>query len=157
MSSEGLGDLLKDEYMKIRVREVLESLVVKMDSVVRGYLVAVQSAMVRYYGIKPVMEINSSMFQHGVEYHITMYIDPKDIKRIEEITKRELEKKYMRLKALRKILADELKNIGGEENALLSNMHPSAREGIEETGGAGAKIRGKKRRSSVKGSDESDI
>lgn len=157
MASSELGDLLRDDYLKIRVRELIESLVVKMDSVVRGYLVAVQSAMVRYYGIKPVMEINSSMFDHGVEYHITMYIDPKDIKRIEEIARRELENKYMRLKALRKILADELKNIDGRENAVLPDMYPGAREGIEETGGAGAEIRGKKRRSTAKGSDEGSV
>jgi hypothetical protein len=56
-------DLLREEYVKTKVKEILENLVVKMDSVLRGYLVATQSAIMRYYGFKPVMEVASTMFE----------------------------------------------------------------------------------------------
>jgi hypothetical protein len=154
VSSGDLVDLLREEYVKSRVREVLENLVVKMDSVMRGYLVATQSAIMRYYGIKPVMEVASSIFEHGVEYHIKMYIDPSDVRRIEEIARRELEDKQVRIKALRKILARELKSTSGEVGALLSNMHTGSREGVEETGGGGAEVRSEKRRSARKSSNK---
>jgi hypothetical protein len=154
VSSSDPVDLLREEYVKSRVREVLENLVVKMDSVLRGYLVATQSAIMRYYGFKPVMEVASSMFEYGIEYRITMYIDPNDVKRIEEIARREFEDKHIRIKALRKILAQELKSTSGEVSALLSDMHPGSRKGVEETGGGGAEVRGEKRRSTRKSSNE---
>jgi hypothetical protein len=154
VSSGDLGELLGEEYVKSRVKEVLENLVLKMDSVVRGYLVATQSAIMRYYGFKPVMEITSSMFEYGVEYRIVMYIDPKDVKKIEEIARRELEDKHIRIKALRKILAQELKSTSGDVSALLSNMHTGSREGVEEAGGGGAEVRGEKRRSTRKSPDK---
>jgi hypothetical protein len=149
--------LLREEYVKSEVREVLENLVVKMDSVLRGYLVATLTAIMRYYGFKPVMEINSSMFEYGVEYRITMYIDPRDVRRIEEIARRELEDKRIRIRALRKILAQELKSTSGEVSALLSNMHRGSREGVEKAGGGGTKTLGKKRRSADEGSNKSAI
>jgi hypothetical protein len=149
--------LLREEYVKSRVREVLENLVVKMDSVLRGYLVATQSAIMRYYGFKPVMEVASSMFEYGIEYRITMYISPDDIKRIEEIAKREIEDKHIRIKALRKILAQELKSTSGEVSALLSDLYPGSGEGVEKAGGGGTKTLGKKRRSADEGSNKSAI
>jgi hypothetical protein len=157
MSSGDIGDLLREEYVKSEVREVLENLVLRMDSVLRGFLVAAQSTIVRYYGFKPVMEINSSMFEYGVEYRITMYIDPRDVRRIEEIARRELEDKHIRIKALRKILAQELKSVSGEVSALLSNMHRGSGEGVEKAGGGGTKTLGKKRRSADEGSNKSAI
>jgi hypothetical protein len=157
VSSSDLSDLLREEYVKSRVKEVLENLVVRMDGVMRGYLVAVQSAIMRYYGIKPVMTIDSSIFEYGVEYRITLYIDSRDVKRIEEIARRELEGKHTRIRALRKILAQELKSISGEEGAVLSTVHTGSREGVEEAGGGGAEVRGEKRRSARKSSNESVI
>jgi hypothetical protein len=157
MSSGDISDLLREEYVKSEVREVLENLVLRMDSVLRGYLVATQSAIMRYYGIKPVMEVASSMFEYGVEYRITMYISPEDVRRIEEIARRELEDKRIRIRALRKILAQELKSTSGEVSALLSNMHRGSREGVEEVGGGGAETLGKKRRSTRKSSNKSAI
>jgi hypothetical protein len=154
MSSGDPIDLLREEYVKSRVREVLENLVVKMDSVLRGYLVATQSAIMRYYGFKPVMEVTSSMFEYGIEYRITMYISPDDIKRIEEIARREIEDKHIRIKALRKILAQELKSTSGEVSALLSNMYPGSGEGTKEARGGGAEVRGEKRRSTRKSSNK---
>jgi hypothetical protein len=113
MSGGEISDLLGEEYVKSRVREVLEDLVVKMNRVLRGYLGATQATIMRYYGIKPVMEINSNIFEYGVKYHITLYIDPEDVKNIEDMARRELEDKRARIKALRKILAEELKEEEG--------------------------------------------
>jgi hypothetical protein len=157
LSTGDLGDLLREEYVKSRVREVLDNIVLKMDGVVKGYLGAAQAAIMRYYGFKPVIEVSSSMFEHGVEYHIVMYIDPKDVKKIEEIARRELEDKHIRIKALRKILAQELKSTSGEVSALLSDMHPGSGEGVEKAGGGGTKTLGKKRRSADEGSNKSAI
>jgi hypothetical protein len=158
VSSGDIGELLDEdyvkEYVKSRVKEVLENLVVKMDGVMRGYLGAAQATIMRYYGFKPVMEVTSSIFEYGVEYRIVMYIDPKDIRRIEEIARRELEDKHIRIKALRKILAQELKSTSGGVSALLSNMHPGSGEGVEETRGGGAEVRGEKRRSARKSSNK---
>jgi hypothetical protein len=109
MSSGDIGDLLREEYVKERVREVLEDLVVKMNRVLRGYVGAAQATIMRYYGIKPVMEVNSNIFEYGVEYRITMYIDPEDVKRIEDMARRELEDKRARIRALRRIQAEELR------------------------------------------------
>jgi hypothetical protein len=138
-------DLLREEYVKTKVKEILENLVVKMDSVLRGYLVATQSAIMRYYGFKPVMEVASTMFEYGVEYRITLYIDPRDVKKIEEIVRREFEDKHVRIKALRKILAQELRNTSGEIGALLPGVRSNSREGVEKAGGGRTKIRGKER------------
>jgi hypothetical protein len=161
VSSGDVGELLDEEYVKeyvkSRVREILDNLVVRMNSVMRGYLGAVQATIMRYYGFKPVMEVTSSIFEYGVEYHITMYIDPKDVKRIEEIARRELEGKHIRIRALRKILAQELKSTSGEVSALLSNMHRGSGEGVEKAGGGGTKTLGKKRRSADEGSNKSAI
>lgn len=103
---------MREDYVKVRVREVLEDLVVKMNRVLRGYLGAAQAIIMRYYDIKPVMEVDSSIFDYGVEYRIRLYVDPEDVKRIEDMVRRELEDKRARIKALRRILAEELK---GEE------------------------------------------
>jgi hypothetical protein len=157
MSSSDLSDLLREEYVKVRVKEVLDSLVAKMDKVVKGYLRAAQIQIIRYYGIKPVMEVDSSMFEYGVEYRITLYIDPSNIKKIEEIARRELEDRRVRIKALRKILAQELKSTSGEEDAILQVVHRGSREGVEEAGGGGAKVLGKKRRSTRKSSNKDII
>jgi hypothetical protein len=157
VSSGDVGELLGEEYVKSRVREVLDNIVFKMDGVVKGYLRAAQAAIMRYYGFKPVIEVSSSMFEHGIEYRITMYIDPNDVKRIEEIARRELEDKRIRIRALRKILAQELKSTSGEVSALLSDMHPGSGEGVEEAGGGGAETLGKKRRSADEGSNKSAI
>jgi len=157
MSSSDPVDLLREEYVKSRVREVLENLVVKMDSVLRGYLVATQSAIMRYYGFKPVMEVASSMFEYGIEYRITMYISPDDIKRIEEIAKREIEDKHIRIKALRKILAQELKSVSGEVSALLSDLYPGSGEGAKEARGGRAEVRGEKGRSANKSVDKDTL
>jgi hypothetical protein len=154
MSSSDLSDLFGEEYVKVRVKEVLENLVVKMDRAIRGYLGAAHAQIIRYYGIKPIMEVDSNMFEYGVEYRITMYIDPKDIKRIEEIARRELEDKHVKIRVLRKILAQELKSISGEEGAVPSTVHPGSREGVEEVGGGGAEVRGEKRRSTRKSSNK---
>jgi peptide methionine sulfoxide reductase MsrA len=113
LSSGDIGELLREEYVKSRVREVLENLVVRMDGVMRGYLGAVQATIMRYYGIKPVMTVDSNFFDYGVEYRITLYIDSRDVKRIEEIARRELEDKQVRIKVLRRILAEELKSEEG--------------------------------------------
>jgi len=157
MSSGEISDMLREEYVKSRVREVLDNIVLKMDGVVKGYLGAAQAAIMRYYGFKPVIEVSSSMFEHGVEYRITMYISPEDVRRIEEIARRELEDKHIRIKALRKILAQELKSVSGEVSALLQTMHRGSREGVEETGGGGAETLGKKRRSTRKSSSENTV
>ncbi len=154
MSSSDLGELLRKEYVKSRVKELLENLVVKMDRAIRGYLGAAHAQIIRYYGIKPVMEVDSNTFEYGVEYRITMYISPDDIKRIEEIARRELEDKHVRIRVLRKILARELKSIGGEEGALLPTVHTGSGEGVEETGGGGAEVRSEKRRSARKGTNK---
>jgi hypothetical protein len=115
LSTGDVGELLREEYVESRVREVLENLVLRMDGVMRGYLRAVQAAIMRYYGIKPVMEVDSNMFEYGVEYRITLYIDPKDVERIKGIARRELEDKHVRIKVLRKILAEELKGVASRE------------------------------------------
>jgi hypothetical protein len=154
MSGSEELDLLREEYVKTKVKEILDNLVVKMDSVLRGYLVATQSAIMRYYGFKPVMEVASTMFEHGVEYRITLYIDPRDIKKIEEIVRRELEDKHVRIKALRKILAQELRNTSGEIGALLPDMRTSSRKSAEKNGRGRAKIRGEERGFSSESSDE---
>jgi hypothetical protein len=157
MPSGDVGELLGEEYVKSRVREVLENLVLKMDGVVKGYLGAAQAAIMRYYGFKPVVEVTSSMFEYGVEYRIVVYIDPRDVKRIEEIARRELEDKHVRIKALRKILAQELKSASGEVSALLSDLYPGSGEGVEEAGGGGAEVRGEKRRSSRKSANKGTL
>jgi hypothetical protein len=157
MPSGDVGELPGEEYVKSRVREVLENLVLKMDGVVKGYLGAAQAAIMRYYGFKPVVEVTSSMFEYGVEYRIVMYIDPRDVKRIEEIARRELEDKHVRIKALRKILAQELKSASGEVSALLSDLYPGSGEGVEEAGGDRGKIWGEKRRSANKSSDKDTL
>jgi hypothetical protein len=158
VSSGDVGELLDEdyvkEYVKSRVKEVLENLVVKMDGVMRGYLGAAQATIMRYYGFKPVMEVTSSMFEYGVEYRITLHIDPRDVARIEEIARRELEDKHIRIKALRKILAQELKSTSGGVSALLSDMHTGSRESVKEAGGGGAEVRGEKRRSTHKSSNK---
>ena len=157
MSSSDLSGLLGEEYVKARVKELLENLVVKMDRAIRGYLGAAHAQIIRYYGIKPVMEVDSNMFEYGVEYRITVYIDPKDIKKIEEVARRELEDKRVRIRVLRKILARELKSMSGEEGALLPTMHTSPGEGGEKARGGGAEVRGEKRRSTRKSSDEGAV
>jgi hypothetical protein len=86
-----------------------------------------------------------------------MYIDPRDVRRIEEIARRELEDKHIRIKALRKILAQELKSVSGEVSALLSDMHPGSGEGAKEARGGGAEVRGEKRRSANKSSDKDTL
>jgi hypothetical protein len=154
MSSGDLSNLLEEEYVKLRVKKILEDLVVRMNRVLRGYLGATQSTIMRYYGIKPVMEVNSNIFEYGVEYRITLYIDPRDVKKIEEMARRELEDKRVRIEALRKILAQELKSTSGEVSAILQTMHRGSGEGVEETGGGGAEARGEKRRSTRKSSNE---
>lgn len=113
MSSGGVGELLDEEYVKARVKEVLEGLVVKMNRVLRGYLGAAQAAIMRYYGVKPVMTINSNIFEYGVEYRITLYVDPEDIEKIRAMVRRELEDRRIRIRALRKVLAEELKSEEG--------------------------------------------
>jgi hypothetical protein len=113
MSGGEISDLLGEEYVKVRVREVLEDLVVKMNRVLRGYLGAAQAIIVKYYGVKPVMEIDSSIFDYGVEYHIRLYVDPEDVKKIEDMVRRELEDKRTRIRALKEILAEELKGVEG--------------------------------------------
>jgi hypothetical protein len=135
MSSSELSDLLKEDYVKVRIKEILDSLVVKMDGVMRGYLVAVQNAILRYYGFKPVIEINSSMFDYGIEYRIILYIDPKDVKRIEAIARHEVGISQIRLRALRKLLAQALRVKSGEEDDLLSDLHSGSGEGYEKAGG----------------------
>jgi len=157
VSSGDVGELLGEEYVKSRVREVLDNIVFKMDGVVKGYLRAAQAAIMRYYGFKPVIEVSSSMFGHGIEYRIMLYIDPNDVKRIEEIARRELEDKHIRIRALRKILAQELKSASGEVSAILQTMHRGSGEGVEETGGGGAEARGEKRRSANKSSDKDTL
>jgi hypothetical protein len=157
LSSGDVGELLDEEYVKSRVKEILDNLVVRMNSVMRGYLGAAQATIMRYYGFKPVMEVTSSIFEYGVEYRIVMYIDPKDVKRIEEIARRELEDKHIRIKALRKILAQELKSTSGEVSALLSDMYPGSGEGAKEARGGGAEVRGEKRRSTRKSSDKDTL
>ena len=157
MSSGDLSNLLEEEYVKLRVKKILEDLVVRMNRVLRGYLGATQSTIMRYYGIKPVMEVNSNIFEYGVEYRITLYIDPRDVKKIEEMARRELEDKRVRIEALRKILAQELKSTSGEVSAILQTMHRGSGEGVEEVGGGGAEARGEKRRSANKGSDKDTL
>jgi hypothetical protein len=154
MSNNDQFDLLREEYVKTKVKEILDNLVVKMDSVLRGYLVATLSAIMRYYGFKPAMEVASTMFEYGIEYRITMYIDPRDVKKIEEIVRRESEDRQVRIKALRKILAQELRNTSGEIGALLPDMRSSPRKGVEKAGGGRTKIRGKERGSYSEGFNE---
>jgi hypothetical protein len=118
VSGGEISDLLREDYVKVRVKEVLEDLVVKMNRVLRGYLGAAQATIMRYYNIKPVMEVNSNIFEYGVEYHIRLYVDPEDVKKIEDMARRELEDKRARIRALRRIYAEELKEEEGQASEL---------------------------------------
>jgi hypothetical protein len=157
LASEPLGEALRDEYVREKVRMMLQHFVTVMDKCLQSYILAAHHLIIQRYNIVPVMEYSVTPFEWGVEARVRMYLDNASIARITEIAKRELSERHVRLKVLRKILARELSESSGGVGALLPVVHTSPGEGGKEVGRDRAKVRGEKRGSTDKSSDKDTL
>ena len=157
MASEVLGEALMDEYVREKVRMMLQHYTTVMDKLLQSYILAAHHLMIQRYNVVPVIEFSTTPFEWGVEARVRMYLDSTAVARITEIAKKELSKGHVKLRVLRKILARELRESSGGVGAILPVVHPGSREGGKETGRGRGKVRGEKRGSTNKGPDESAI
>jgi hypothetical protein len=152
-----LSEALRDEYVREKVRMMLQHYVTVMEKYVRSYISAAHHLIIQRYNIVPAIEYTVTPFEWGVEVRVRMYLDNANIARITEIAKRELSERHVKLKVLRKILARELSENSGGLGALLPVVHTGSGEGGKKAGGDRGKIRGEKRRLANKSPDESTI
>jgi hypothetical protein len=157
LASDVLNEAIRDEYVREKVRMMLQHYVTVMDKYLQSYILAAHHLIIQRHNIVPVIEFSTTPFEWGVEVRVRMYLDNATIARITEIAKKELSERHVKLKVLRKILARELTESSGGVSALLPVVHTSPREGGKETGRDRGKVRSEKRRSTNKGPDESAI
>jgi hypothetical protein len=157
LASEVLGEALMDEYVREKVRMMLQHYTTVMDKLLQSYILAAHHLMIQRYNVVPVIEFSTTPFEWGVEARVRMYLDSVAVARITEIAKKELSKGHVKLRVLRKILARELRESSGGIGALLPVVHTSPGEGGKEVGRGRTKVRGEKRRPTHKSPDESTV
>jgi hypothetical protein len=157
LASDVLSEAIRDEYVREKVRMMLQQYVAIMDKYLQSYILAAHHLIIQRYNITPVIELSTTPFEWGVEVHVRMYLDSVAVARITEIAKKELSERHVKLKVLRKILARELTESSGGIGALLPVVHTSPGEGGKEVGRDRAKVRGEKRGSTDKSSDKDTL
>jgi hypothetical protein len=157
LASDALSEAIRDEYVREKVRMMLQHYVTVMDKYLQSYILAAHHLIIQRYNIAPVIELSTTPIEWGVEVHVRMYLDSVAVARITEIAKKELSERHVKLKVLRKILARELTESSGGIGALLPVVHTSPREGGKKAGRDRTKVRGEKGRSANKSSDEGAV
>ena len=154
--SEFLPEKLGEKLVENEVRKLLLYYVNAFTNRLVTFINAAQSWAISYLGIPFRVETSQTRIENGVEVVIHAYIDPEVVGKIREVVERELKKEWgdskTRLRALKYILADELRSSTGGVSALLSDMYSSTSESPNKTRRARAEVRAEERGSTTESS-----
>lgn len=135
---------IKDAIEKM-VDEEVDRLVTYYTDELRKYLQSHINAAVRkfknVFNVNPIVEVRVE----ANRVTATFEIPPPEIKRIREAVRKKLMEQTslskLRIKALARIISSQLLFISGELDAVLSDMHSSTPESVDQTGGDREEIR----------------
>jgi hypothetical protein len=132
----------EEEVVEAIAREYLTKLTDRLHSEVVAYLKGIPKFFSKYFVLKPTLEMNVNFFEYGVEVHVRMYFDGKEIAKLKEAIRAQLRDNKLRIKAYADIVNMRIRATSGELHALLSDLYSGATTGGGETGVPGEEIRG---------------
>ncbi|PNV81419.1 MAG: hypothetical protein C0179_02845 [Fervidicoccus sp.] len=153
---ELINKLVEEEYGRLRFY-----ILNKIRSITLNLMRDAIERIRKFYGVDPSFEIVEKSTESTVSINITISIDPETERRIKEILRRKIREDRtvtsLRIRALYKLIRDELESSSREINALLHNLYKSAGEGNDKTRGGGEEVRSEERGLGDESIAESDL
>jgi uncharacterized membrane protein len=153
---ELINKLVEEEYGRLRFY-----ILNKIRSITLNLMRDAIERIRKFYGVDPSFEIVEKSTESTVSIYITISIDPETERRIKEILRRKIREDRtvtsLRIKALYKLIRDELESSSREINALLHNLYKSAGESNDKTRGGGEEVRSEERGFGDESIAESDL
>ena len=150
-----------ERELEARFEEFVAYMTKRLYNTLTGYLEGAVNDFRKKQGVRAVLSYQSDIDVPTVSLRIEVTIPPEEIERLRRVFYKMIKENTslarLRIRALYRLITDEVLTTSGGAGAVLPDMRPGPAEGAPEAGGAGAEVRDQEGGSAAEGASQNDL